>query len=77
MEKADERHSEERAAVEKQVVEKKANFDRSVEDLRDRMGKVSVMTNLNLYMAYIDAIQDFKADLDAMEVMKQEILSEE
>ena len=77
MEKADERHSEERAAVERQVVEKKANFDRSVEDLRDRMGKVSSMTNLNLYMSYIDAIQDFKSDLDAMEVMKQEIMIEE
>ena len=44
--------------------------------LQERMKKVNVMTNLNLYMHYIVTIEDFKADLDAMEVMKQEIMAE-
>ena len=41
MEQADDRHSKERQKVEKHVEEKKANFNKSIEELQERMKKVN------------------------------------
>lgn len=77
MEQADDRHADERSNVEKMVLDKKKLFDEEVQKLNSRMKKVTTWSDLKQYKYIMDEIHEFKAGLDRLEHLKQEITLEE
>lgn len=75
--KADERHVQERAVVEKHVIQKKKQFDAKVRELQNQLEVVHNWTSLKQCNSLIDKVHNFHSEVDELERLKQEISTEE